>query len=628
MKPADFRRRLQDGQQLQQAGRWREAAELFAQLRQAEPRQPEAWHLGGNVALLQGQPAEALALYAQALRLQPKSAVLHTCLGVTHLALGLPADAEKHLRTALRLEPKNAAVWAQLATLLSTAGRDEESLAAHRQAVGLDPKSAQAWHGYAATLANLNRNAEALDCERRALAADPSSGPARRGYAAILQKCHRVREAVQEYDAILAKNQRQLDVQSHRLFALNYLPDLTPEAIYAAHVAYGRLVEGDAPAPTFANTRDPDRRLRLAFFSADFREHSVSYFLEPLLRHLPSDQFEICCYSTCPKPDAVTARFKAMATHWRDLPSQIESVVEPLVRADAPDLAVDLGGHTGLSLLPLFARRLAPVQITYLGYPNTTGLRSMDYRLVDAITDPPGEDDRLHTEKLIRFSPCAWTYAPAADAPAPALPPQLARNHVTFGSFNNFSKVTDAMLACWARLLAAVPGSRLRLKSTGLGDPAVIRPLHERLIRAGLPAERVDLADFTATTAEHLAAYAEVDIALDPAPYNGTTTTCEALWMGVPVVTLRGDRHAARVGASLLEAVGQPGWIATTPDEYLAIAAKLATDPERLAALRQQLRGAMQRSLLLDHRGQTERFAAALRTCWRQWCDAPQPAHG
>ena len=619
---AQIQRRLQEGRALQQAGKLPEAAAIFAELRATAAANFDAWHLGGNIALLRGDPAGAAPLYARALRINPRSALAATCLGVARLALGDLAAAESHLRTALRLEPRNAGIWDQLATVLSTAGRAEEALTCHRQAVTFNPKSAQAWHGYGATLANLNHAAEALDCEVRALAADPGYAPARRGYAVALQKNHRVPEAVRAYEALLTQFPRQLDVQSHRLFALNYLATPTPADLGAAHKAYGALVETGAATVEFANTPDPDRPLRVAIFSADFREHSVAYFLEPILRGLDRSQFALLLYHLGGKADAVTERFRQLATVWRDCPSQIEGVLEPVIRADAPDIAVDLGGHTGQSLLPLFARRLAPVQISYLGSPNTTGLTAMDYRLVDAITDPVGIADPLHTETLVRFAPTAWAYAAPPDAPAPAPPPCRERGTVTFGSFNNFSKVTDEVMRLWAQLLGTVPGSRLLLKSVGLSDPGIAAHALDRLRQAGLPDGRVDLAGVTATTSEHLAAYARIDVALDTLPYNGTTTTCEALWMGVPVVTLAGDRHAARVGASLLQAVGHPEWIATDPNSYVRIAAELAADPVRLATLRSDLRASMQSSILLDHAGQSARFGRALRDCWRRWCAA------
>ena len=618
MNPAQIQRKAQEGIALQQKGRLPEAAAIFAQIRAAAPQNFDGWHLGGNMALLQGNPAAAADLYTRAVRLNPRSAIAATCLGVARMAMGDFSGAEPHLRAAVRLEPRNAEIWNQLATLLSTASRFDEAVKCHRQAVSLNPKSAQAWHGYAATLANLNISTEALDCEKRALEIDPHYAPARRGYATALQKCHRIPEAVRAYDALLAENPRQFDVQSHRLFALNYLAESTPESLLAAHRAYGALFENVPRPPELPHLRDPERKLRVAFFSADFREHSVAYFMEPLLRLLDREQFELILYNFCTKPDAMTAHLRGFASRWRDFPSTVENVVEPVVRGDALDLAVDLGGHSGLSLLPLFARRLAPVQISYLGYPNTTGLSVMDYRFVDETTDPSPGADAFATEQLIRFSPCAWAYTPPSGAPEPSPPPCIKNGHVTFGSFNNFSKVTDDMLVIWARLLVEVPGSRLLLKSVGLADPPIVAHVQERMRQCAVPLDRVELSGAKATTTEHLAAYSMIDIALDTAPYNGTTTTCEAIFMGVPVVTPLGNRHASRVGASLLQTIGRSGWIAETTDGYLKIAAELASAPAHLETFRQELRNHMARSLLMDHVKQARHFGAALRTCWQK----------
>lgn len=619
VNPSQLQQKIQEGINLYQKGRLPDSAAVFAQIRAAAPKNFDGWHLGGNIALLQGNPAAAAELYARAVRLNSRSATATTCLGVAKMALGDFAEAESHFRNAVRLEPRNAEIWNQLATLLSTAGRLDEAVKCHRQAVTLNPKSAQAWHGYGSTLSNLNLSAEGLDCERRAIAADPHYLPARQGYAVALQKCHRIPEAVEEYEKLLARNPSQLEIQSHRLFALNYLHQSSAESLFSAHKAYGELVEQGALPPSFTNTAEPNRRLRVAFFSADFREHSVAYFIEPLLRLLDRENFELLLYNSGNKPDAVTDRFRNLASVWRDLPSTVANVIEPIVRADAPDIAVDLGGHTGNSLLPLFARRLAPVQISYLGYPNTTGLTKIDYRFVDDTTDPPGSES-LHTETLVRFSPCAWAYSPPAVAPDPTPPPSLIRGGVTFGSFNNFSKVTDEMLGVWARLLADIPGSRLILKSIGLADDAVSRQVRERFRRAGLADDQVELQGARGTTADHLAAYSAIDIALDTYPYNGTTTTCEALWMGVPVITMPGDRHAARVGASLLQTAGHPELIARDQAEYLRIASDLAKDQARLASFRSTVRGKMRRSLLMDHAGQADRFGKALRDCWENWC--------
>jgi len=378
--------------------------------------------------------------------------------------------------------------------------------------------------------------------------------------------------------------------------------------------------------PHFPNPPDPGRRLRVAILSPDLRAHSCAYFLEPLVRHLDPARFELYLYHDHFREDAVSARLKGFAAVWRNFCGRSGTEFEQTVRADAPDILIDLAGHTGLTnRLPLFARHLAPVQVTYLGYPNTTGLTAMGWRLTDAIADPVGEADAFATEKLLRFAPTAWAYEPPAKAPVPNAPPCTTGRPVTFGCFNNLTKMTDTMFTLWGRLLAAVPDARLVLKGRGLSDATVRQRYLDRFAACGLPADRVDLLERTAETADHLALYHQVDIALDSIPYNGTTTTCESLWMGVPVVTLLGDRHVARVSASLLHAVGHPEWVAETNEDFIRIAAGLAADPARLAAIRAGLRDEMLVSPLLDHAGQSARFAAALRGCWNEWC-ARQPA--
>jgi len=365
----------------------------------------------------------------------------------------------------------------------------------------------------------------------------------------------------------------------------------------------------------------------LGVLSPDLREHSCAYFLEPLLRHLDRSAFEIYLYHDHFRTDAISARLQSLAAVWRNFVGQPDASVEKVIRADAPDILIDLAGHTGsTNRLPLLARRLAPVQVTYLGYPDTTGVPAMDYRFTDGIADPAGDADAFATERLVRFAPTAWCYAPPSDSPAPD-PAPCARtgDPVTFGSFNAPAKLTDATLAQWGRLLGAVPGSRLLLKGSNFSDPAGRAESLARFARCGLPVDRVDLLGRTAGTAEHLACYHRIDVALDTFPYHGTTTTCEALWMGVPVITHAGDCHVSRVGASLLTAVGHPEWIARDEDDYIHIAATLAADPARLRTLGRELRSQVLASPLMDHAGQATRFGTALRECWQAWC-ARQPA--
>jgi predicted O-linked N-acetylglucosamine transferase (SPINDLY family) len=316
--------------------------------------------------------------------------------------------------------------------------------------------------------------------------------------------------------------------------------------------------------------------------------------------------------------DEVSARLRSHAARWRNIAGRPDSVVEKEIRSDAPDVVVDLAGHTGQNRLALFERRLAPVQIAYLGYPNTTGVPAIDFRFTDATADPVGTADALFTERLVRFSTCAWTYAPPAEAvEIDQAPAGGGSSAPSFGSFNNLCKVNDFTLRLWARVLAASPGSRLVLKSLGLEPERVMGSLSA----AGIDPSRVSLLQPEPGFGAHLAAYRHIDVALDPFPYCGTTTTCEALWMGRPVVTLKGDRHASRVGASLLGAVGRSRWIAHSPEDYVRIAVGLASDREALRSESAALRAAMEQGALLDHRGQARRFGHALRRCWTQWCE-------
>ena len=613
-------RLLQQAVTHHRAGRLSDAAEAYALLRRADPRHFDAAHLGGTVALQLGKPNEAVTLLHQALKIDPKATVCEMRLALAYLALGQTAPAETHLRKLLARLPTYHEAWDNLGMVLKSAGRIEEALAAHRRAVELQPRYAQGWYNLGMANALLGRGAAALACHEHALSADPQHGRARYGRAQALQALHRIDEAIAGYEDQLIRHPDHHEARGSRLLALNYRDALPRETLFAEHAHYGELVEG-TPAAVRARemaamrfTPSEGRRLRLAFFSPDLRTHAVACFLEPLLQNLDASQFEILLYHDHYTVDAVSERLQKLAAVWRNVVGQPLEAVEATMRADAPDVLVDLAGHTGFGRLPLFARRIAPVQITYLGYPNTTGLRSIDYRFTDTVADPVGESDAYHTERLVRFAPTAWAYQPPADAPEPTRLRCAQGGPVTFGSFNNFAKVSDRTLALWGRILEAVPDSRLLLKSYTTTDLA----FHTRLLRCGLDSKRVDLLPPAASNAAHLRLYNEVDIALDTYPYHGTTTTCEALWMQRPVITLAGDRHASRVGASLLHAIGKDHWVAGTADDYVRIAREFAADRARLADEAEGLRNALRASPLFDYAGQAALFGAALRACWTE----------
>ncbi len=618
MPPAQLQRLLQDAIAHHRAGRLDQADALYRRLRTSWPNNFDALHLSGTIAIQQGRAAAAVDLLARALRISPNHAVCAMRLGLALISCGRAKEAEPYVRLSVRLDPKLPEAWDNLAYCLKTQDRLNEAVECHQRAVTLKPDFAAGWHNFGLTHSLCGRIAEALACHDRALVADPRYARGHYGRAQALHQAHRMAEALEAYTTFLAAEPGHHEARSYRLFALNTLDRLTREESFAEHQAFGRAV-GETPVPDFPNTPAPERRLRVAILSPDLRQHSCAFFLEPLLQHLDPARFEVCLYHDHFREDGVSQRLKTHAAVWRNFVGQSGAQVEAAVRADAPDILIDLAGHTGMTnRLPLFAHHLAPVQINYLGYPNTTGLPAVRYRFTDAIADPVGDADAFATEQLVRFAPCAWSYQPPASAPEPNVRP--VDGPVVFGCFNNLTKLTDVTLRTWAAVLAAVPGSRLVLKGRGLGEAGVRERYFARFAAAGLPADRLDLLERTKETKDHLALYHDIDIALDGFPYHGTTTTCEALWMGVPVITRRGDRHASRVGASLMAAASHAEWVAETEADYVRIAAELAADPAKRAALRAGLRAEMQASALLDHAGQAARFGDALRECWRTWC--------
>jgi protein O-GlcNAc transferase len=409
-------------------------------------------------------------------------------------------------------------------------------------------------------------------------------------------------------------------IHSNLLLVLHYAPGIDPKEIYREHVRWNEMHTRHLP-PAAAHTHvpDPERRLRIGYVSPDFREHAIARTFYPLLAGHDHGVCEVCCYASLPgPPDATTARMQAHADVWRDIASLTDDQAAAMIRGDGIDILVDLAGHTAGQRLGVFARRPAPVQVTYLGYPDTTGLEAIDHRLTDAWADPPGQTEALHSEQLVRLPGCGWVFD-AADVP---LPEDHGRDgEVVFGSFNILAKVTEPMLDLWGAILAAVPGSRLLAKARGLASAATRQRLVERFGAAGIEAERFELVGAVPAYRDHLALMARADIALDPFPYHGTTTTLETLWMGTPVITLAGATHVSRVGVSLLTAVGLADLVAPTPQAYVAAAVRLADDRDRLAGIRRSLRQRMREGGVLDGPTFARKVEAAYRRMWRHWCE-------
>jgi protein O-GlcNAc transferase len=481
----------------------------------------------------------------------------------------------------------------------------------------------------------------AIELLDQALAHDPGHPALAALYANLLTELGDPDRAWPALEAAIRSGGADLpDFWSALASAANAGSAAEPARVFRFHEGYGHCLERLRPGPATLppSDPDPDRPLRIGIVSYDFKRHSsVSFFLRPLLQHLDRAQFRTTAYHIGLPVDEHTRGFAALVERFRHIPAPAPDPLAAAIRADDIDIAIELIGHTGRRALPAFQPRCAPVQISYLGYPNTTGMPSFDWRLVDSTTDPPVPPrpaDELATERLYRLDPCFLTYAPDPDAPPPAPPPSLTARRVAFGSFSTLSKLTDLTLNLYGRILAATPGSRLILKNRAhqIADGATY--LRERVARAGLDPARVDLLPMTPSFSDHLRSYSLIDIALDTFPYNGTTTICESLLMGVPLLTMRPgprhDRHAARVGMSLLATAGAPDLIAPDEAGLVALAAALASDPALLATRRPLLRQALLSSPVCDHAGFARRFGAALRDIWRRSLeprgDNPPPA--
>jgi protein O-GlcNAc transferase len=537
------------------------------------------------------------------------------------LARGDVAAALPLLEEAAALAPGEAAIWAHLGMARAGAGDGDGAEAALRKATELNDSLAEAHAMLGMLLSARQRIAEAEPALRRAVALAPGRSDVVYALTRALTETGRADEAITILRRAIAANAADPLLQSKLCMMLNYTPASAAE-IFQEHARFGAMLPApatQAPAPALA-VDDPDRPLRIGYVSADLREHSVPYFLEPILERHDRSAAAVYMYQLAPGDETVTPRLKALCDRWRvSFPSSDEQLTAQIAH-DRIDILVELGGHTSGNRLSAMARRPAPIQVTYLGYPNTTGLRAIDYRLVDDLTDPSPEADALAVERLVRLPGCFVCYGPPRGAPEPAPPPVERTGSITFGSFNSLAKLSAPTVALWSRLLMSIPGSRLALKGKALGEAVISEQFRCRFAAQGLDPSRLILLSHTPSTREHLEAYAQVDIALDPFPYNGTTTTCEALWMGIPVVTLLGDRHAARVGVSLLNAAGLPELIAGNEAAYLDRGRALAASPGDLARMRRSLRGRVRGSILCDAGRFTTNLEAAYRQMWREWC--------
>jgi predicted O-linked N-acetylglucosamine transferase (SPINDLY family) len=588
---------------------------------------PGLEHLRRGQALRAGgRQEEAVRELREACAVQPDLAEAHHQLGNALKSLCRYGEASASLREAARLEPGQAAIRLNLGVACLELRQIDEAVACFRRAIELEPARPEAHNILGHALLLGGRCSEARICLEEALRLRPGYPAALDNLGRVLKAQGRAAEAVALRREALAARPTP-EIHSNLLYTLIYSPEAAPAEIAAEHRRWALAHE--APLRAARRPHDNDfaasRRLRVGYVSPDLVNHAVAYFLEPVLTAHERANFEITCYSDAPVADQVTQRLRRLADRWRNIAGWDDERVDALIRSDRIDILVDLAGHTARNRLLVFGRKPAPVQVSWLGYPNTTGLEAMDYRLTDAVSDPPGLTEPFHTEELARLPGNFLCYRPAPESPPVGPLPASVSGNVTFGCFNNLAKIHGGVIRLWARILREAKGARLVLASRGLADPATADRVRREFADLGVGPERIECDGGELPLVEHLRRYDRIDIALDAFPYNGTTTTCEALWMGVPVVTLAGRTHVSRVGASLLTHLGAPEWIAGDENAYSRICVNLASDLARLAGIRAGLRGRMSEGPLCDGPGFTTRFEAVLRELWVRRCAKASP---
>jgi predicted O-linked N-acetylglucosamine transferase (SPINDLY family) len=684
LDPAAWRSHCSMGQALQALGRTLEALEAFRRASALNPACLEAWQGAGEACRSLGRRQEALAAFVQAAVLRPDQAETLNDLGIALQDGGLLADAIAAYRRALELRddfpiahsnlgnalladrqvdqalavlrgavahwPDYADAWYNLGNAAFTAlhfpeaaeayqralahapghasarnnlgntlqalGRNEEALAAYLEALRANPGFVDAYNNASGAARALGRLDDALELLRRAAEVRPDSAVVHGNLGTVLKDLGLMDEAVRSFRAALALDPADHVTHSNLAYSVSFLPGCTAAEILRENREWDRAHALPGARRDHGNDPDPERRLRIGYVSPDFRDHCQSFFTIPLLANHDRARFEIFCYASVARPDAVTRRIAGYADTWRETAALGDPEVAALVLDDRIDILVDLTMHMSSGRPRLFTLKPAPVQAAWLAYPGTTGLAAMDYRLTDPYLDPPGAHDDWYSEISLRLPDTFWCYDPLTAEPAPGPLPALAGGGVTFGSLNNFCKVTPAVLDLWARVLTTVPGSRLIL----LAPPVSRRQwVLDRLLAGGVEPERVEFSPFL-PRAEYLALHRRLDLGLDTFPYNGHTTSLDAFWMGVPVVTQLGDTVVGRAGWSQLCNLGLRDLAATGDDEFVRIAAELAADLPRLAEIRAGLRARMEASPLMDGLRFAGNLETAYRQMWRRWC--------
>lgn len=578
------------------------------------------WEVYLNAAILlqtQNDWVGAEKFYSEAIQRKTDCAPAWAGLAQSYARMHKFEDSAYCFREALKFHPA-AELYCDLAQILILCGRLDGAFDAARKALALKPGLALA-HCHRGTI--LRRRGSLLDAKRAfeaALACDPQCSEAMQKLGNVASQLCLWDDAVAWFVRALELNPGAAEVHSSLLFTLTISGALPPERLFEEHQRWAEMHKPQAPGLLQESVlRDPSRKLRIGFVSGDFRDHPIRFFIAPILRHLDRSEFDVFCYSNCATPDSSTRQLRALAAEWREVSRDTDSELCARIRQDRIDILVDLSGHTTAHRLLVFQNKPAPVQVTYLGYPNTTGLTSIDYWITDRVLHPADTRHRT-SEQICRLPRCWVIYEPPPDAPE--ITERDATGPLTFVSFNALQKLSADSICLWGRVLATLPESVLLVKAGALGGSEEQNFLRNRFAMFGVAPDRVTLMGQVPSIREHLASYGQADIALDTTPFSGGTTTAEALWMGVPVVTMAGDLMISRMSASMLNAVGLDELIAASENEFVRIASELAHNAERRRQLRRDLRKRVAASPLCDGPGLASAIGIAFRQMWTSWC--------
>jgi protein O-GlcNAc transferase len=581
---------------------------------------PEAWFNLANSYRIRRQWDEAISAYRKALNLRANWAEAHSNFGVALAAAGQIQSAAEEFQKAVEQNPDLPIAWFNLGNALRDLGQADKAINAYQQAIARDPNHLDAYNNLGTVYGRQGDHVRAAETSRALLALKPDYAGAWNNLGNALKDCGQYEDAVASFNRALALEPNNAVVRDNLIIATQYHTD-DPELnrryrehwnqTFCAPLRAQIRASSTSSEQGHENDRTPDRRLRIGYVSADFHEHASAFFLDPLLSNHDHDRFEIFCYAQEPVPDAHTRRFEAIADHWRNTADLSEDELAEKIRADQIDILVDLKLHTANNRLLVFARKPAPVQVSWLGYPGTSGLETIRWRLTDPYLDPAPDP------AAITLPDCFWCYDPLTSEPAVEELPALKNGFVTFGCLNNFCKVSDRALELWAGAMSAVPNSRLIL----LAPPGWPRQrVLDLLGRRGIDSNRIEFAPRT-SRAQYLKLYNRIDIGLDTLPYNGHTTSLDAFWMGVPVITRVGSSPVGRGGWSQLNNLGKTEWAAHSDEEFTSIAAKLAGDLFRMADIRRNLREQLRASPLCDGKRFARNMENAFRKMWREFCE-------